>query len=683
MKLKFEDSLNSQIPANTQYPDARGLTKLNKYVSNRRLLKNKNNNLSEPMPQSGFRRYDKKGDEFGFITAKTKSMLVKNVSNSTLLQSRNTASEPVPQSKTLTRDILKLMNLEAVEESAGLNKGPKSKELSLLEKMGNNMAKLVTIELIKSSVAGKKYSSYLKSGNQNQNIRAKQAYEDLITVYSKVLNSNITEEQKANTTSTLINAFEQKLSEIYGIDMNQHVDPVSISQSVDELQNVSNRSSLLQDIDEKNDNNDRVARSSDPRFANIRQPPPLSATMPPGVAPPLPATPPPAQQDFFFEELRESILLDEYPVEKIVNFIVLGGRRTINNYLDLDENKYEVGELTFDNLNKLFDKLREYGINAPVISENVYNLVGDAEDDAVKLYKTEAINLLHHVAASNEPPGQPEPIIPVAPQGQQQPLPPQQIPEPVDIPSSEPVEWLTTSWEPSSSWDRHGITFVDTSLEPEEPDIDMPPLLVEEFQPQPDIDIPSMELIEEKFQIPEGALFEFAEEEDTDEELTDADEVEEEKEEKVSPVEEQLVRPGEIPTREAAHAFLFGLRLSKISDIPIVVDRIRDGDEMYKDFLNLKLDAEFNKDQNTNLNKALNAINKFKRPQIKISRLSENVSSNDVLWAKEDILKQALTELLRDYTPTRGRGRKKRPTKKKPTKKRPTKKSGKYVPINL
>jgi len=223
------------------YPNAKN-KKLWPIVSNSSLLKNKSR-FAETAPKFGYRPLRKTSDMFGNVVANTKLKGVSGVTNSNLLQTKNTLTESAPKPRVIGKEVQRLMNAGVLPEYMGLQKGPERKEVILLQQMMGNGAKLIALELIRGTLAGKNYKNMISHGNSNQAARAKTQYDQLVHDYSELINRG--QQHDKSKVNKLLENFTAQLSRIYRMDMSLPVPERELFNVVNELADIRQASERL------------------------------------------------------------------------------------------------------------------------------------------------------------------------------------------------------------------------------------------------------------------------------------------------------------------------------------------------------------------------------------------------------------------------------------------------------
>ena len=222
--------------------------------SNASLLKNPENNRTEPMPTHGLRPFRRVGDIYGNYIVTTDTKLVP-CSNDELLQAKRMnpvtgnfwlrKEEPMPVPSNMSKEYRKLLNLNALPEGYALNKGPKKIELAFLSKLRNDNAKMIVLEFMKNSVGGQLYKPLLVNFTRQKNeasidasARAKTYYNDAINELTKYFERGIT---SGPIVDAIVDNFTNVLRKLYKdiAKWDEHVDPTDMAKSIRQLQEYS------------------------------------------------------------------------------------------------------------------------------------------------------------------------------------------------------------------------------------------------------------------------------------------------------------------------------------------------------------------------------------------------------------------------------------------------------------
>jgi hypothetical protein len=157
-------------------------------------------------------------DKQGFLSARTKLVKVKTYDKSIDMNS-NTNEEPAPVAKVKNSKAIKSYNMGYVPVGFKRNNAPKKVELSLLDRMNNNTAKLGAMFMVITSTTGQRYMQGQEMGTPTQNNKARNAYEVLLDEYVKILNKNLSKNEEQRRVNTIIKIFEDKLTSIYKKNM--------------------------------------------------------------------------------------------------------------------------------------------------------------------------------------------------------------------------------------------------------------------------------------------------------------------------------------------------------------------------------------------------------------------------------------------------------------------------------
>lgn len=132
-----------------KFPNSSETVKPVANVSNKGLLKNPYNTISEPIAKPGLRPERITTDMWGNVYARSDTMLVPGVTNNNLLKNPfNNLSEPVPEKKVLSHQKIKDINSKNIPEFMRKNVGITDLAMKMLMMIRNKNVKLFTIRLI-------------------------------------------------------------------------------------------------------------------------------------------------------------------------------------------------------------------------------------------------------------------------------------------------------------------------------------------------------------------------------------------------------------------------------------------------------------------------------------------------------------------------------------------------------
>lgn len=293
--------LNGSSTANKQTYEAGGIYKATKGVSNINPRQTRGRALRgyEPMPQSGVRPKRSTNDIFGNVVARSTNLTAAKVTNATLLQTSNTAVEPAPTPKVFTPQLIDMINSGMTPLNIFDTNKMKKVDINLLNAMKNNNAKLITMEIIRGTMQGKKYSSLVEGGGKDNNARASQAYQKLVTQYSNMVTRGF---GGPSMLQGYINEFERTLKNIYGERVYENAPLDKLRVTANRLANMTG--ALQQLIAQSNsDGADSLASNQDIQGL-------MESFEPQPSAPILqqPSAPPP--DPFFFDPVGE----EKYPL---------------------------------------------------------------------------------------------------------------------------------------------------------------------------------------------------------------------------------------------------------------------------------------------------------------------------------------------------------------------------------
>ena len=166
-----------------KYPNSSEKVYPNNNVSNKGLLKNPYNTISEPIAKPGQRPVRITTDMWGNVYARSDTMLVPGVTNSNLLKNPfNNLSEPVPEKKVLSNQKIKDINNKNIPEFMRKNVGISDLAMKMLMMIRNKNVKLFTIRLM----------SYLVTKNLNDiqidlGARGEQQILQAVNIYNQLM----------------------------------------------------------------------------------------------------------------------------------------------------------------------------------------------------------------------------------------------------------------------------------------------------------------------------------------------------------------------------------------------------------------------------------------------------------------------------------------------------------------
>ena len=172
-----------------KYPNATEQVLFVPGVSNKNLLKNPYNTLSEPIAQPGQRPLRITTDNRGNVFARSDTMLVPGVTNMNLLKNPNNVwSEPVPEKRVLSLQRIKDINSGLLPSFVTENKGINEVMLQILMMITDKPVKLITIQLLKILITknGKTY----KDQSQQKILSALQYFDSVLTEGRRVFSDN-------------------------------------------------------------------------------------------------------------------------------------------------------------------------------------------------------------------------------------------------------------------------------------------------------------------------------------------------------------------------------------------------------------------------------------------------------------------------------------------------------------
>lgn len=213
------------------FPDSRATVLLRDDVSNRNMLKNPYNTKNEVPPVRGLRPPMITADNLGNVFARSKVGLVEGVTNINMLQNPyNTQSEPIVEPRVLTRQLINDINNKKLPKYITENKGVGELAYRLLSSMINNGVKLVTIEILRSYISGKKFSTMLDPGGHKVG-RAIAYYQQLLSDAKKLLKMG----QLNENIKLILDKYTKGLISVLGESVLQTVDYIKIDEAMKQL----------------------------------------------------------------------------------------------------------------------------------------------------------------------------------------------------------------------------------------------------------------------------------------------------------------------------------------------------------------------------------------------------------------------------------------------------------------
>lgn len=216
-----------------QHPGSKINNKVVKVTAKQKIIKNLRGSY-ETAPVAGNRPLSSKIGKWGITP--TIDVKMSKVSNSRL-SPYNILTEVAPTGKTLNIQTINKINSGLLPSFITSNTGIKKIVTELLKLLKNNNAKLIAMELIKGSLAGKKYDELVKGGTIPKNAKANDAYQKLLANYTDMVNAGNLDNFKVQED---IKKFEKELSDIYGNVVYNNADVNQLQKLATELSNMSN-----------------------------------------------------------------------------------------------------------------------------------------------------------------------------------------------------------------------------------------------------------------------------------------------------------------------------------------------------------------------------------------------------------------------------------------------------------
>ena len=232
-------------------------------ATNAALLRSRRH-LSEKAPVYGLRPLRQVDDIYGNVVARTHELPVAKVTNNTLLQSKRNAFESPPDRRLLGKRTIDAINSGMMPEYMGSNRTPQKREIMLLAAMNNNSAKLIAIELIKATIAGKNFDNIktFPGVGGDKIAKAKEAYDQALFEFTAMLNQN---DINGETQKQIIKRFEERLTNIFERDMSVLRPPRDVVLAMNELANMS---SILEGIFNRDNRNPFTGRATHDEMKN-------------------------------------------------------------------------------------------------------------------------------------------------------------------------------------------------------------------------------------------------------------------------------------------------------------------------------------------------------------------------------------------------------------------------------
>jgi len=187
---------------NKKYPTSKEVVVPDRNVSNKNLLKNPSNNLSEPIAKPGLRPLMITTDNLGNVFSRSLVDTVPGVTNNNLLKNPyNTLSEKAPERKVLSRQTIKDINTKALPDFIRNNRGITELAMKCLMMIGDPQVKLVTIGIMKFLVT--------KRSNHPELEKDRQKIQQSINIYEQLLsNARSVHKNVGNDDEQLVNALQ-------------------------------------------------------------------------------------------------------------------------------------------------------------------------------------------------------------------------------------------------------------------------------------------------------------------------------------------------------------------------------------------------------------------------------------------------------------------------------------------
>jgi len=230
MSLHFKQS-RKDTAVGRMYPNAKTTVIARTDVSNKNLLKNPFNNLSDPPDDPGLRPFRKTTDNFGNVFATSTVDAPRNITNLGLLQNPwRFREDPVDEPRTLSLQVIKDINKGKLPRYIREDKGIDQIAYMILEYLSDNGIKLVTIALLKSFITGHRLHSLLDKGSQHVS-RAFTFFSKLMDAARKLYKQGVLADKMDN----LIQDYVDGLYDVYGDIVMKNVSHLEIKAGLQEL----------------------------------------------------------------------------------------------------------------------------------------------------------------------------------------------------------------------------------------------------------------------------------------------------------------------------------------------------------------------------------------------------------------------------------------------------------------
>jgi hypothetical protein len=269
---KKNSSLFTDNEHQKAYPIAKATTLLRDDVTNRGLLKNPMNTKNEAIPRGGVlaRPLRITTDTFGNVFAKSNTILVSGVTNINMLQNPDrTNTEVAPTQRTLSRQMINDLNNGKLPKYITQNKGVSEISYKLLMTMPNIGAKLITVEIIRSLITGKRFN--MKDYGGQHATKAVSYFEQMINDATKAHRSGMLDP----IINTIIDKYVNSIESVFGATVRQTVPAKEIAKGMHNLAEISGV--LIRLFNEQN----RLEPNNNMTFEQIMGlPPSVNALMP-------------------------------------------------------------------------------------------------------------------------------------------------------------------------------------------------------------------------------------------------------------------------------------------------------------------------------------------------------------------------------------------------------------------
>jgi hypothetical protein len=250
-------------------------------VSNKTLLKNPYNTLSEPIGKVGNRPWMITTDNLGNVFAKSEVKMVKGVTNDTLLKNPfNIAEVPVGEKRTLSLQRIKDINSKRLPDYITENRGINEVMLQIVTMIMDQPVKLITIHLLKILIT----KNAQEQGYQTQQkiLRALNAFDQVMNMGRRIFKENtLSPTSIPEKLRQYVDIYEAEIKNIYGNMSGQFKNlTADIQTGLAELGLLSNGLSRMFEYNNSVDPSNTLTQAQIQAAANVAVPQPVQVQPP-------------------------------------------------------------------------------------------------------------------------------------------------------------------------------------------------------------------------------------------------------------------------------------------------------------------------------------------------------------------------------------------------------------------